>query len=34
MNLPSYFVFHDDYKSFDLKNNQWIDDEDKWLQVY
>lgn len=30
LNLPAYFVFHDDYKSFDLKNNQWIDDEEKW----
>jgi hypothetical protein len=30
LDLPSYFVFHDDYKSFDLKNNQWIDDEEKW----
>ncbi|MGX2959711.1 hypothetical protein JNUCC23_10675 [Peribacillus sp. JNUCC 23] len=29
LNLPSYFVFHDDYKSFDLKNNQWMDDEEK-----
>lgn len=28
--LPSYFVFHDDYKSFILKNNQWVDDEEKW----
>ncbi|QHE62564.1 MULTISPECIES: hypothetical protein [Rossellomorea] len=30
LDLPSYFVFHDDYKSFDLKKNQWIDDEEKW----
>lgn len=30
LNLPSYFDFHDDYKSFDLKNNYWIDDEEKW----
>lgn len=30
LNLPSYFVFHDEYKSYDLKNNQWIDDEEKW----
>ncbi|ESU34230.1 hypothetical protein G3A_02205 [Bacillus sp. 17376] len=29
LNLPSYFVFQDDYKSYDLKNNQWIDDEEK-----
>lgn len=28
LNLPSYFVFEDD--SYDLKNKQWIDDEDKW----
>ncbi|WP_409276037.1 hypothetical protein V1499_10585 [Neobacillus sp. SCS-31] len=26
----AYFVFHDDVKSFDLKNKQWIDDDDKW----
>ncbi|TWT26034.1 hypothetical protein [Planomicrobium sp. CPCC 101110] len=30
LNLPSYFVFHDDYKSYDLKNKRWIDDEEKW----
>ncbi|ANE46314.1 hypothetical protein SY83_08520 [Paenibacillus swuensis] len=30
LNLPSYFVFHDDYKSYDLNNNEWIDDEEKW----
>jgi len=30
LQLPSYFVFHDDYKSFDLKGNQWIDDDEKW----
>ncbi|KPB05325.1 hypothetical protein [Bacillus sp. CHD6a] len=30
LHLPSYFVFHDDYRSFDLKNNQWMDDEEKW----
>jgi len=30
LNLPSYFDFHDDYSSFDLKNNKWIDDEEKW----
>lgn len=30
LNLPSYFVFHDDYKSYDLNNNQWMDDEEKW----
>lgn len=29
LTLPSYFVFHDDYKSYDLKSNQWIDDEEK-----
>lgn len=28
--LPSYFVFSDDNKSYDLKNSQWIDDEEKW----
>jgi len=30
IDLPSYFVFSDDYKSYDLKNNQWIEDEEKW----
>ncbi|MGE6376691.1 hypothetical protein [Peribacillus muralis] len=30
LNLPSFFVFHDDTKSYELKNNQWIDDEEKW----
>ncbi|MEW9109041.1 MAG: hypothetical protein AB2374_06810 [Cytobacillus gottheilii] len=30
LNIPSYFIFHDDHKSFDLKNNQWIDDVEKW----
>jgi hypothetical protein len=28
--LPSYLAFHDAYKSFDLKRNQWIDDDKKW----
>lgn len=31
LKLPSFFVFHDDTKSYELKNNQWIDDEEKWL---
>lgn len=30
LNLPSYFVFHDDYTSFELNNNRWIDDDKKW----
>ncbi|MDT8862603.1 hypothetical protein N0O92_20595 [Alkalihalobacillus sp. MEB130] len=30
IDIPLYFVFSDDYKSYDLKNNQWIDDGDKW----
>ena len=30
LHLPSYFVFHDEYRSFDLKRNQWIDDDEKW----
>ncbi|WP_375088445.1 hypothetical protein ACDZ29_19895 [Peribacillus sp. RS7] len=30
LSLPSFFVFHDDTKSYELKNNQWIDDEEKW----
>ncbi|WP_257391379.1 hypothetical protein [Cytobacillus gottheilii] len=28
-NLPAYFTFHDD-RSFDLRNNQWTNDEEKW----
>ena len=28
--LPSYFVFHDDDKSFNLKENKWISDDNKW----
>lgn len=31
LHLPSFFVFHDDYKSLNLKSDQWIDDEEKWL---
>ena len=30
LDLPSYFGLHDDSNSFDLKSNQWIDDEEKW----
>lgn len=30
LHLPTYFVFHNEYKSFDLKSNQWIDDDEKW----
>lgn len=30
LHLPSFFVFHDYNKSFDLKNRQWIADENKW----
>lgn len=30
MNLPSYFVIHDDYKSLDLRANKWISDDEKW----
>jgi len=30
LNLPAYFVFHDEYKSYDLKNKEWIDEEEKW----
>lgn len=30
LKLPSYFVFEDEYNSYDLKDQQWIDDEDKW----
>lgn len=31
LDLPSYFTFHDEGKSYDLKNKKWIDDEEKWL---
>ncbi|WP_316568722.1 hypothetical protein [Neobacillus sp. YIM B06451] len=30
LKIPAYFVFHDDVKSYDLNNKQWIDDDDKW----
>ncbi|MBD8016834.1 hypothetical protein [Planococcus wigleyi] len=30
LDLPSYFVFHDEGTSYDLKNKQWVDDEEKW----
>lgn len=30
LKLPSYFVFHDEYKSLDLKSDNWIDDDEKW----
>ncbi|WP_059170359.1 hypothetical protein [Bacillus sp. FJAT-27445] len=30
LKLPAYFVFHDDVKSYDLKTNLWIDDDEKW----
>ncbi|NRG48105.1 hypothetical protein HRF87_25785 [Bacillus sp. CRN 9] len=30
LHLPSYFVFHDECKSFDLKSKQFIDDDEKW----
>ncbi|MED3962619.1 hypothetical protein [Niallia taxi] len=30
LNLPSYFVFHDAMKSFDLTAWEWIDDDEKW----
>lgn len=29
-NLPTYFGLHDDDQSFDLKNNRWMDDDEKW----
>lgn len=31
LKLPAYFAFHDEYKSYDLKNKKWIGDEEKWL---
>ncbi len=30
LDLPSFFVFHDEGTSYDLKNKQWVDDEEKW----
>ena len=30
LNFPSYFVFHDENRSYDLKNKKWIDDNEKW----
>ncbi|WP_203333550.1 hypothetical protein [Planococcus beigongshangi] len=30
LKLPSYFAFHDEAKSYDLKNRRWVDDEEKW----
>ncbi|MEI2368490.1 hypothetical protein [Niallia circulans] len=31
--LPSYFIFHDEYRSYDLKENKWIDDDIKFDSV-
>jgi hypothetical protein len=31
LKLPAYVRFDDDDKSFDLHNNKWISDEEKWL---
>ena len=28
--LPSYFIFHDEYKSYDLKGGKWIKDDLKF----
>ncbi|MGM9954906.1 MAG: hypothetical protein ACI35J_03460 [Peribacillus sp.] len=30
--LPSYFCFHDDYESFDLKKREQISDDEKWAE--
>ncbi|AJD89627.1 hypothetical protein JMA_03100 [Jeotgalibacillus malaysiensis] len=30
LSLPSYFGLHDGYSSYDLKQERWIDDEQKW----
>lgn len=30
LTLPSYFVFNDTDKSYDLRSNKWIEDEEKW----
>ncbi|MDI2586197.1 hypothetical protein OR571_03410 [Psychrobacillus sp. NEAU-3TGS] len=30
LHLPSSFVFQDDYKSIDLMNKKWMDDDEKW----
>ena len=28
--LPSYLSFHDEYKSYDLKKNKWISEDEMW----
>ncbi|WP_050613279.1 lipoprotein [Bacillus testis] len=28
--LPSYFSFHDEYKSYDLINKKWISEDEMW----
>lgn len=28
--LPSYLSFHDEYKSYDLKKNNWISEDEMW----
>ncbi len=28
--LPSYLSFHDEYKSYDLKENKWISEDEMW----
>lgn len=30
--LPSYFCFHDEYESFDLKKKEQISDDEKWAE--
>lgn len=30
--LPSYFCFHDEYESFDLKKSELISDDEKWSE--
>ncbi|MGE7118719.1 hypothetical protein ACQKIC_00705 [Peribacillus sp. NPDC046944] len=30
--LPSYFCFHDEYESFDLKKREQISDDEKWAE--
>ncbi|MBW9146548.1 hypothetical protein KTC92_07275 [Clostridium sp. CM027] len=31
INIPSYLCLHDDIRSFDLINMEWISDDEKWI---
>lgn len=30
-NLPAYFGFHDETRSYDLQNSRFVEDEEKWV---